>query len=58
MMCVASVSGMVMLTSFAVFGLAESWILRSPAISVYLLYFVTLATVIFQETDVDESMAL
>ncbi|MCK5394796.1 MAG: O-antigen ligase family protein, partial [Gammaproteobacteria bacterium] len=57
-MCVASVSGMVMLTSFAVFGLTESWTLRSPAISVYLLYFVTLATVIFQETDADKSMAL
>lgn len=57
-MCVASVSGMVMLTSFAVFGLTESWTLRSPAISVYLLYFVTLATAISQETDADKSMVL
>lgn len=41
---VAGVSGMVALTAFAVFGLTESWILRSPVISVFLLYFVTLAT--------------
>lgn len=41
---VASVSGMVMLTAFAVFGLTESWTLRSPPVSVYLLYFAVLAT--------------
>ncbi len=41
---VASVSGMVVLTAFAVFGLTESWTLRSPPLSVYLLYFVVLAT--------------
>lgn len=44
-MNVASVSGMVVLTAFAVFGLTESWILRSPAVSVYIIYLVTLATV-------------
>lgn len=43
---VASYSGMVVLTAFAVFGLTESWTLRSPAVSVYLLYFVTLATTV------------
>ena len=41
---VASVSGMVVLIAFSVFGLTESWILRSPPLSIYLLYYVTLAT--------------
>ena len=41
---VASVSGMTMLIAFAVFGLTESWILRSPPVSIYLIYFVTLAS--------------
>jgi len=40
----ASVSGIVVLIAFAVFGLTESWILRSAPLSIYLLYFVTLAT--------------
>ncbi|MBL4711308.1 MAG: hypothetical protein JKX75_02200 [Gammaproteobacteria bacterium] len=29
-----------------VFGLTESWIYRAPMISLYLLYFVTLATIV------------
>jgi O-antigen ligase len=41
---VAAVSGMVAITAFAVFGLTESWMLRSPVIAVYVMYFVTLAT--------------
>jgi len=41
---VAAVSGMVAITAFAVFGLTESWMLRSPVIAVYVVYFVTLAT--------------
>ncbi len=41
---VVAVSGMVTITAFAVFGLTESWVLRSPVIAVYVVYFVTLAT--------------
>lgn len=41
---VASASGMVGIMAFAVFGLTESWTYRAPVVSVYLLYFVTLAT--------------
>ena len=41
---VASISGMVVLIAFFIFGLTESWILRSPPLSIYLLYYVTLAT--------------
>jgi len=41
---VVAVSGMVTITAFAVFGLTESWMLRSPVIAVYVVYFVTLAT--------------
>jgi len=43
-MNVSAVSGMVVITAFAVFGLTESWMLRSPVIAVYVVYFVTLAT--------------
>ncbi len=35
---VASVSGMVGIMAFAVFGLTESWMYRAPVVSVYLLY--------------------
>lgn len=41
---VAALSGIIVLDAFAVFGLTESWILRSPPVSIFLLYFVTLAT--------------
>ena len=46
---VTAVSGMVALTAFAVFGLTEAWTLRSPVVSMYLIYFVTLATVAVRE---------
>lgn len=46
---VAGLSGMVVLAAFAVFGLTESWILRSPPVSIFLLYFVTLATTAAKE---------
>ena len=39
---VAGLSGMVVLIAFVVFGLTESWILRAPVVSVYLIYIVTL----------------
>ena len=43
---VVSVVGMVAITAFAVFGLTESWILRAPMISVYLVYLITLVSVV------------
>ncbi|MCK5396186.1 MAG: O-antigen ligase family protein [Gammaproteobacteria bacterium] len=49
---VVSLSGMVVLVAFAVFGLTESWILRSPPSMIFLLYFVTLATTASQKTGV------
>jgi O-antigen ligase len=48
---VAGLSGIVALVAFAVFGLTESWVLRSPPSTVYLLYFVVLSTAAFQEAD-------
>jgi O-antigen ligase len=48
---VAAVSGMVALAAFAVFGLTESWTLRAPVISTFLLYFVMLATTAAKEAD-------
>jgi len=41
---VASVCGIVMLIAFAAFGLTESWILRSPPVALYLMYFVVLVS--------------
>jgi O-antigen ligase len=41
---VAALGGMITITAFAIFGLSESWILRSPVVAVYLLYFVVLTT--------------
>ncbi len=39
-------AGMVMITAFAVFGLSESWILRAPVLSIYLVYLMTLASTV------------
>jgi len=49
-----SVSGMVVLIAFAIFGLTESWTLRSAPISIYLLYFVTLATSAMKTASVND----
>ena len=49
---VASLSGMVTLLAFAVFGLTESWILRAPMVSVYLIYTVTLMSTVSREAGV------
>ena len=35
-------SGMIFILSFAIFGLTESWTLRAPFMSMYLVYFVAL----------------
>lgn len=48
---ISSLSGMVMLSAFIVFGLTESWTLRAPMVSVYLLYFVALATAVSRKID-------
>lgn len=49
-----AVSGMMALTAFAVFGLTESWTLRSPAVSMYLIYFAVLATIAVREPRVGD----
>lgn len=39
---VASLAGVMTIVAFAVFGLTESWILRAPLLSLYLVYVITL----------------
>ena len=51
---VAGLCGMVVLVAFAVFGLTETWVLRSPPIAIFLLYFVALASAISQSTKTDK----
>ena len=41
---VASLCGMVTLTAFAIFGVTETWTLRAPMVSSYLLFIVSFAT--------------
>jgi O-antigen ligase len=41
---IVSVCGIVMLIAFAAFGLTESWIMRSPPVALYLMYFVVLVS--------------
>lgn len=48
---VVSLSGIVVLIAFAVFGLTESWILRAPMVSVFLIYIVTLMCAASREED-------
>ncbi|MFV2004043.1 MAG: hypothetical protein ACC650_02510, partial [Gammaproteobacteria bacterium] len=36
----ASYTGIIVVVSYAIFGLTESWILRLPAVSVFLVYLV------------------
>lgn len=52
---VAGLSGMVVLTAFAVFGLTESWTLRAPLLTVYLIYLATLATAASRDMAVERS---
>lgn len=53
---VAAISGMVTITAFAVFGFTESWILRAPVVTVYLLYFVTLATAAVASSNIADTL--
>lgn len=39
----ANLGGLVVIVAFAIFGLTESWILRAPVISIYLMYLITLS---------------
>lgn len=39
-----AIMGAVLVLSYAVFGLSESWILRAPAVSIYITYTIVLAT--------------
>lgn len=40
----ASYTGMIMIVSYAIFGLTESWTLRLPAVSVFLIYLVVIVS--------------
>ena len=42
----ARVGGILVIAAFAVFGLTESWILRAPMISLYLVYLITLSATV------------
>ena len=39
-----ALAGIVLVVSYALFGLSESWILRAPVVSLYMVYMVILAT--------------
>lgn len=38
--------GLVVIVAYAVFGLTESWILRAPVVSIYLIYLTTLSVTV------------
>ena len=42
----ANLGGLMVITAFSVFGLTESWILRAPVVSIYLVYLVTLSVTV------------
>ena len=37
-----SLGGVILITSYAVFGLSETWILRAPVVAIFLVYLVVL----------------
>ena len=45
----ANTAGLVVIVAYAVFGLTESWILRAPVVSMYLLYLITLSVTVSRE---------
>lgn len=44
-----SLMGMILIISYAVFGLSESWMLRAPVVSIYLVYIVSLLSATMKE---------
>lgn len=34
--------GLIVITAYAVFGLTESWVLRAPVVSIYIIYFIVI----------------
>ena len=42
----ASLSGVMVVIAYAVFGLTESWMLRSPVIAMFLIYLITLSVTV------------
>ena len=51
----AKLGGMMVIVAFAIFGLTESWILRAPVISVYLIYLITLSATASRESVIKDS---
>ncbi len=45
----AKLGGLMVIVAYAVFGLTESWILRAPVVSMYLVYLITLSTTVSRE---------
>jgi O-antigen ligase len=43
-----ALAGTVLVVSYALFGLSESWILRAPVVSLYMVYMVILASSMIQ----------
>jgi O-antigen ligase len=43
-----ALAGIVLVVSYALFGLSESWILRAPVVSLYMVYMVILASSLVQ----------
>ena len=53
----ASLGGLMLIVAYAVFGLTESWILRSPVVAIYLIYLVTLSTTVSKIPEVEEPVS-
>lgn len=51
----ASLGGLMLIVAYAVFGLTESWILRSPVVAIYLIYLVTLSTEMSKNPELEGS---
>ncbi len=47
----ASLGGLMVIVAFALFGLTESWILRAPVVSIYLIYLITLSVIVSRVSD-------
>ena len=51
----AGLGGLMAIVAYAVFGLTESWILRAPVVSIYLIYLVTLSAAVSRISETADS---
>ena len=51
----AKLAGLMVIVAYAVFGLTESWILRAPVVSMYLIYLMTLTVAASRDSSTENT---